>query len=657
MLSGAMDEESFGGAWIDRSKNVLLVLCEADATTTQLMQEFCGTVVTDCAASLDISGKTLYICGNVALLAASIDLASAYRVFVIADISSGYADDKFDVIEIGRVPILVHGVGVFYRRFFAPGNFHRVSTDHSFQTLTESNKPATALRTGIYLTPVTQINDEYHFRLLRCSSNLSGPTGNFSSNDHAIVASLNEAASTIFSQHASMNHVLAQIYHNNAATASQKQAKAKIKAHADKTKDMPSSALMAFCTFYEDLRHLQRMTDNPFDFGHKGISGLTRLHFRLKAPIAERGDCTLKREFSVTLYPDSVFFIPLSTNRLYTHEIRPSQLDASMIPTRLGYVVRCSSTEAVHAQGVTYIKEDNRRIPLRQPTSDDMHHLRMLYARENATDEIIHYGSIHFSMNNGDFEQPLMTEVFRHYMLPVTSNLFDELQSSVELEPVCKGRDGGILIRHDNRGIPIVRTTTKYRMPAQYFREAHSTLAELIERAASPSLSFNNAMIERYTNSYSTMGFHSDQALDLEDGSSIAIFSCYKFPELVRKPRQLVVSPKDVSGPTTLIPLLHNSVVVFTVDTNKLYKHKIILDITPDLPDNEWLGVTLRTSKTFVHFQDGEGYFENGTLLSLATKEQCQEFFSLRRRENMETNFVYPGLSYTISSSDLKCPV
>ena len=36
--------------------------------------------------------------------------------------------------------------------------------------------------------------------------------------------------------------------------------KAKIKAHADKTKDMPVNGLMAFVTFYDKL---EKLTQNP----------------------------------------------------------------------------------------------------------------------------------------------------------------------------------------------------------------------------------------------------------------------------------------------------------------------------------------------------------------------------------------------------------
>ena len=134
------------------------------------------------------------------------------------------------------------------------------------------------------------------------------------------------------------------------ARAERKQAKARISSHADKTKDMPGDGVMAFCTFYEPLDRLGPIAGDPFDRGLRGISGLTRLRFRSKA-IGTAARSTLPDQFTITLYPNSAFFMPLSTNRLYTHEIVPSELDAARLPTRLGYVVRCSRTEAVHEGG------------------------------------------------------------------------------------------------------------------------------------------------------------------------------------------------------------------------------------------------------------------------------------------------------------------
>lgn len=165
-----------------------------------------------------------------------------------ACIEDASVDEPSSRIDLGRVPVRVHGVGVFYRRFFDldADHFGRIRAEHEFQSLTESTKPGTAHRSGIYLTPVTRSGEELHFRLLRCSTNLSGPTENFGPTDTSIVEALNREAATIFRGQAPLNHVLAQIYHNTHATAERKQSKAKISAHADKTKDMPVNGIMAF---------------------------------------------------------------------------------------------------------------------------------------------------------------------------------------------------------------------------------------------------------------------------------------------------------------------------------------------------------------------------------------------------------------------------
>ncbi len=313
------------------------------------------------------------------------------------------------VRTLGRVPILMHGVGVYYRRFFDLDLdlFNRISTEHAFQNLTESNKPGKAHRTGIYLTPVTQDGEDLHFHLLRCSTNLSGPTENFRATDRYIVDALNQEAALIFEHQAPLNHVLAQVYHNTPAAAAQKQSKAKISAHADKTKDMPENGIMAFCTFYDRLDKLSPLDKDAFDYGYKGTSGLTKLHFRLKDAVAERSECTLPRQFTLTLYPNAVFFMPLSTNRLYTHEIRSSMLDAELLPTRLGYVVRCSSTEAVYQHGHTFLKRDGKLVQLAPPTIEGIDELRKLYTEENNTPDFIDYGDrFLFSMNAGDYLAP-----------------------------------------------------------------------------------------------------------------------------------------------------------------------------------------------------------------------------------------------------------
>ena len=639
---------------------VLIVLSPRGDERT--MDGFAGTVVTDPSASMpDLAGKAVYLRGDLSR-AAALDLSAAARVLVIREGSDNDATGDlapWPVVSLGRAPISIHGLGVYYRCFFDPEVDHapRIRGEHTFQSLTESTKPGTAHRTGIYLSPVRQERDGLHFHLLRCSTNLSGPTDNFRATDRTIIDALNQEAALVFSGAAPLNHVLAQLYPNTPADAEKKQAKARISSHADKTKDMPDHGIMAFCTFYEHLDRLGPMPDNPFDRGHRGISGLTRLRFRHKE--TETKDKGAPDQFTITLYPNSIFLMPLSTNRCYTHEIVPSELDAARLPTRLGYVVRCSKTEAVHEAGRTFLLQDGARVELEAPTPEAMQELRRLYAEENRTSAHIDYGDrFRFSMNAGDYQAPIYaaSDMFRTYAVPIPADPFSALAASAPLEDLGKGRRGAVLVLSDGpRGVPIVRTTTAYTLPAQRFRPIHAALARQIQACASLALPFNNALLEVYTRAYPSMGAHSDQALDLNDDGEFALFSCYEHPE-AGPSRRLMVESKEPGGPCFEIPLLHGRVVVFSADTNRRFRHRIMLDPTAGPPDNPWLGVTFRTSKTWVHFRDGQPCLADGTPLTLASDEERHEFLRLRRRENQETDFVYPRVTYTLSPSDLWPP-
>ncbi|MFD8971297.1 MULTISPECIES: alpha-ketoglutarate-dependent dioxygenase AlkB [Streptomyces] len=253
--------------------------------------------------------------------------------------------------------------------------------------------------------------------------------------------------------------------------------------------------------------------------------------------------------------------------------------------------------------------------------------------------------------------EPRISDEIISCSLPTEENLFAELSASVRWEDVGKGRRGAVLTRiNETGGVPLVRTTTRYGIPAQRFRAVHERLAQQVEERTALSVGFNNALIESYTNAYTKMGSHSDQALDLADDSCIAVFSCYRHPE-AGPPRKLIFESKGSGGETFEIPLAHNGVVAFSVDANRRLRHRIVLDTPVQAADNPWLGVTFRTSKTFVRFRDGHAYLPQGERLMSADDEQSREFYRLRRRENKETDFSYPLLTYTISESDLMPPV
>ncbi|MEU2248030.1 hypothetical protein [Streptomyces sp. NPDC019224] len=242
--------------------------------------------------------------------------------------------------------------------------------------------------------------------------------------------------------------------------------------------------------------------------------------------------------------------------------------------------------------------------------------------------------------------------------LPTEPDRFAELCAATPMEDVGKGRRGAVLTRLDaDGGVPLVRTTTRYARPALRFREVHERLArEVRERAGLPA-AFDNALAERYTSAYTTMGRHCDQALDLAGDSCIAVFSCYRDPEGDPR-RTLVFESKEEPGAGTLeIPLVHNGVVAFSVAANRRLRHRIVADPAGRAGDNEWLGLTFRTSKTVLRFRDGIPYLPWGVPLTLADEEQGRAFYGLRRRENDETAFAYPELSHTVSAGDLLPPV
>ncbi|MFE6461478.1 hypothetical protein ACFVP0_28960 [Streptomyces cinereoruber] len=252
---------------------------------------------------------------------------------------------------------------------------------------------------------------------------------------------------------------------------------------------------------------------------------------------------------------------------------------------------------------------------------------------------------------------PRIADEILSYVLPAEGNPFAELSASTRLEDVGKGRRGAVITRVDETGgVPLVRTTTRYGSPAQRFREVHERLARRVQERGAFPVGFNNALVESYTNAYKTMGAHSDQALDLADDSFIAVFSCYRDPE-AGPSRKLVFETKEPGGEKFEIPLVHHGVVAFSVATNRRLKHRIVWDAPAGADDNPWWGVTFRTSKTVVRFRDGHAYLPRGDRLVPADDEQRSEFYRLRRRENGETDFGYPPLTYTVSESDLMPPV
>jgi len=138
-----------------------------------------------------------------------------------------------------------------------------------------------------------------------------------------------------------------------------------------------------------------------YDYRYKDASVLTRLRFRLKKEVRST---VLAKTFDVVLYPNSVFLMSLKTNRLYTHEIAPPNVPVNKIPTRMGYVIRCSNAEAVYRDSKTVLLNREMDLDLEEPTEEEVIRLKGLYYKENITTEMVEYTGFKFSLNSGDYK-------------------------------------------------------------------------------------------------------------------------------------------------------------------------------------------------------------------------------------------------------------
>ncbi len=370
----------------------------------ELKQHFCGIAISDIDVfKHQLNNNMVYLYGNICHMFDIIPNLNNSNVYII-DTLSYNADVLAPKVTLGQVPINVHGQGVFFRQLFDdPCNyfFDRLNEAHTFLDLTESNKEGVSYRRGLYISEIIDDGSSLTYHLLRCSTNLKGPTENTRDVDEDILYKL-QYIHRFFTHPAPLNHVLAQIYTNNVVNNRPK--KATIKQHSDKTKDMDSNGLIVFCTFYNFSDTLKYRREG-YDYFYKKTSVLTRLRFRLKSCV--HNDDLIK-QFDVILYPNSVFAIPLSTNRLYTHEIVPSGLPVEHLPTRLGYVVRSSNVKAIYKDGQTYVVDSDDLVQLKPQTPELAAQLKHLYFLENSTTDVIDYSSLitEFSLNDGDYMAP-----------------------------------------------------------------------------------------------------------------------------------------------------------------------------------------------------------------------------------------------------------
>jgi hypothetical protein len=144
---------------------------------------------------------------------------------------------------------------------------------------------------------------------------------------------------------------------------------------------------------------------------------------------------------------------------------------------------------------------------------------------------------------------------------------------------MCPGRSGANFLADEDS---IVRTTTSFTLPNQLISPLHTQIMRAVcdSFPEQHDLKFNNILIEEYDDRYRTMSYHSDQSLDLVDSSFIAIYSCYRHQgnqqQHHKNPsRSLFIKDKEARGSAKpiILPLFHNSAVLFSTSTNASYLH------------------------------------------------------------------------------------
>lgn len=247
--------------------------------------------------------------------------------------------------------------------------------------------------------------------------------------------------------------------------------------------------------------------------------------------------------------------------------------------------------------------------------------------------------------------------MFTKFIIDYQTNIFEALSKSTKFENVTKGRKAANVIDYSDNLIPMVRTTTSYNESPQRFLPIHYDIIENIKMTSKiEGLELNNALIEIYDFQYHNMGFHSDQALDLAENSYICIFSCYNnHPTDINNIRKLIIKEKATEKYSE-ISMEHNSIIIFSTETNKKHVHKIVLGTnTPNTKNTVWLGITFRLSKTFIQFISEIPYFyPRNKILRLANKNDVEwcEFMKYKGIENMKIGYDYHEIDYTISVSD-----
>ncbi len=117
-------------------------------------------------------------------------------------------------------------------------------------------------------------------------------------------------------------------------------------------------------------------------------------------------------------------------------------------------------------------------------------------------------------------------------------------------------------------------------------------LKRVIERNF-PDVTTNSALVNYYPNKYSKINLHSDDETEIQEDSYIVTVS-------FGAPRKLLFTTKEpVPVPIMYVLLRNKSVLIFSKQSQKLYKHGILADAGFEGQNSEKYGDFKRVSITF----------------------------------------------------------
>ncbi len=110
---------------ISKSKNALLVLPsvhDGSDELNDLKENFCGRIVKNLSDIQDSNYLKVYVCGDLEKIE-----NLSFEINIIKEFSCNYEQlDNINLLDLGKVPLVIHHVGVYFKNLFDDGDYFNV---------------------------------------------------------------------------------------------------------------------------------------------------------------------------------------------------------------------------------------------------------------------------------------------------------------------------------------------------------------------------------------------------------------------------------------------------------------------------------------------------------------------------------------------------